>query len=264
MTENEIKESADLFAKHNVAINMDAIPDVKGWWFHGGWKYRFWEWVSEHNPFSVYLLVSSADEYINMPWSKRSVWWFWYKDALLHGDGKSARTIFGRKEDRDKIENFIKANHYIQYHLRNKGFRLKCKLSCFYDWCDNVVFPRQKWLTKQIPRSWSDKTHLIPLLNFALVVDFIEGEKALEVVNYEDGSEHHSQFAKGLKDCYNYIKVRRPKIEEYLSNSYPDEEKMTGDYYVDYAEHNLLELLLNNEDTKYLTWIVVNRDYLWT
>jgi hypothetical protein len=108
-----------------------------------------------------------------------------------------------------------------------------------------------------------DKVNLIPDLNFAMVVHFVEGEEALDVTDWDGTSEKHSQFAKELKECYDYIKVRRPALQEQLDNSYPNEETMTGDYNVDYAEHTRLEVLLNKEDTKYLVWIVTNRDYFW-
>jgi hypothetical protein len=39
---------------------------------------------------------------------------------------------------------------------------------------------------------------------------------------------------------------------------------MTGVFEVDYAENTRLEVLINKEDTKYLVWIVTNRDFFWT
>lgn len=250
------EECSELFAKRDHAINMNGagLRDSYISW------YEFCEWAKEKNPFGGYLYVPSADAYMALPWSKRSVWLFWYKNPLITG----GTHILGGKKDREALDNFIQGNHPLQYYIRKKGFHLKCKLIELKDWIRYTINPRQKWLTKKIPKHWSDKTYLIPELNFAMVVDFIEGEKALDVTDWVASSEGADQFSKELVDCYEYIKRRRPKIQEDLDNSYPDEDTMTGDYFTDYAELNKLEILLNKEDTKYLTWIVVNRDYFWT
>lgn len=251
-----LTESQELSMKHNKAINMDAYKDYKP----SPW-YRLSEWIKDHNPFCGYQYVASAEEYINMPYSQRTVWLFWYKDPLINSNGGWP---LGRKSDRDKADAFVKKSFPIQFWVRSKGFSLKCKLNRLHDWISNESNPRQRWLTKQIPKGWSDKTYLIQLINFAMVVDFIEGEKALDVTDWEASSAGADQFSKELKDCYDYIKIRRPQLEKDHQNSYPDEDARTGVFEVDYAENTRLELLLNKEDTKYLTWIVTNRDYFWT
>jgi hypothetical protein len=183
---------------------------------------------------------------------------------MLRGDGMSATTILGKKKDREALVKYMKRKYFIQYPLRQFCWIAKIRLSRYWDEVCYFFNPRQKWIKKQIPNSWCDKTHLIPLINFAIVVDFVENEDALNVTDWEASSAQASQFEKELKDCYDYVKIRRPKLEEDLGNSYPDEEKMTGDYYVDYADHNRLEIEMDKNDTKYLTWIVVNRDFFWT
>ena len=140
---------------------------------------------------------------------------------------------------------------------------MKCKIGRAYDWLRYKLNPSQKWLKKQIPDDWSDKTHLIPELNFAMVVHFVDGEKCFDNTDYEASGENHVKFANDLKDCYDYIKNRRPALQKQHDASYPDEETMTGVYAVDYAELNRLEVLINKEDTKYLVWIVINRDFFW-
>jgi hypothetical protein len=264
MNENQItpeqKASEDRFVKTTKAINMDAFPEVKGWWFHEGWTYRFKNWIDDRNPFARYQYVTSAEEYIKLPWRKRSVWGFWYREALICG----GTCILGSKKDRKAVEDFIIQNHVVQHFIRWYGFRLRHKLIQFYDWCCETLNPRNKWLTNQIPKSWCDKTHLVKDINFACIVDFIEGEKALNVVDWEASSDQADKFSKELMQCYKWIKEERPVLEKQYDNSYPDEETMTGDYHVDYAEHNRLEALLNEGDTKWLVWIVTNRDFLWT
>jgi hypothetical protein len=124
--------------------------------------------------------------------------------------------------------------------------------------------PRQKWLKKQIPDGWCDKVCLIKDLNFAMVVHFIDGEKCFDNTDYEGSGEAQTKFATELKDCYDYIKNRRPKLDTEYWAAFPSEETRTGVYETDYAETNRLEVLINKEDTKYLVWIVTNRDFFWT
>jgi hypothetical protein len=251
-----LTESQELFMKHNKAINLDGL---------GNYKPSVWcrvtEWVDKHNPFGGYRHVTSAEEYINLPYSQRTVWLVWYKEPLIsHNNGWP----FARSSEINMVDNFIKKNFPVQSWVRDNAFSFKVKISRVHDWISNQMRPRQKWLTEQIPKSWSDKTYLIQMINFAMVVDFIEGEKALDVTDWAASSAGADQFSKELKDCYDYIKVRRVQLEKEHDASYPDEDTRTGDFAVDYAENSRLELLLNKEDTKYLTWIVINRDYFWT
>lgn len=222
--------------------------------------YNFCYWLEDNNPFAGYVTVSSAEEYINLPRNKRTVFSFWYLRPYIV-DGES---IFGRKSDRDAIDTFNKYKFPVQYFLRENAFKLKCKISRGYDWLRYAINPRQKWLTKQIPNSWCDKVTLIRDLNFAMVVHFIDEEKCFEYTDYEGSSEAHAKFAAELKECYNYIKIVRPTLQVAHDNSYPTDETHTGDYHKDYAEVNRLEKEIEDQDTKWLTWIVTNRGFLWT
>jgi hypothetical protein len=181
-------------------------------------------------------------------------------DALIH-DGHN---ILGRKSERDAVDNFHKYKFPVQYWLRENGFVLKCKLSRVYDSLKYKLNPRQKWLTKQIPNEWCDKVTLVRDVNFAMVVHFIEGEKCFEYTDYEGSGEKHAKFARELLECYFYIKNRRPYLQTQHDNSYPTDDNYTGDYHKDYAEVNRLEKEIEDQDTKWLTWIVTNRAFLWT
>ena len=259
LTDAEKAGSNELFIKHNHAVNMEGFNNIEpGWWAHTDWLSYLVEYIEDNNPFSQYIYVKSCEEYKNLPRRSRLVWGFWYKDAII----TDTNILLGRKVDRDGIENFNKNNYPIQYFFRENGFSLKCKLKRFKEWASNTMRPRQLWLTKQIPNEWYDKLTLIPIVNFMFVVHFVEGERALETTDWKNSGA--GEFENGLKDCYDYIKNRRPKIQIDIENSYPDLEAKTGDYFVDYAELIRLELLLNKEDTKYLIWIINNRDHFWT
>lgn len=255
LNEKELAESSELFGKHNKAVNMPNFENYKpSLW------YRFKDWLDDVSPFNKYKSVKTVEEYTSMPRRDRTVWGIFY----MHPHITSARQLFGHSKDRKALDEFIQKNFPIQYWLRETCFTLKVKLSVRYDKLRYFLNPRQKWLTKQIPKEWSDKTHLIPFVNFAMVTHFVEVEDAECTTNWENSGEGANQFYKELKDCYDYIKVRRPQLEKDLDASYPDEDTRTGKYGVDYAENQRLELLINKEDTKYLVWIVTNRDYFWT
>ena len=222
--------------------------------------YNFCDWLDDNNPFTRYVIVKNSQEYMDMPRKKRTYLYFWYLDAIIN-DGHS---IFGRKSERDAIDTFLKYRFPAQYWLRENGFSLKCKLGRAYDWLRYKINPSQEWLKKQIPDSWCDKVSLVRDLNFAMIVHFIEGEKCFDNTNYEGTSENHAKFARELLECYAYIKTRRPMLDKMFWNSFPDEETLTGDYTKDFAETNRLEKEIEDQDTKWLTWIVNNRGFLWT
>lgn len=135
--------------------------------------------------------------------------------------------------------------------------------------------PRQKWLTKVIPNTWCDKTELIPRINFAVLVDFVESEKGLSQLDIDWEDELKNGYVSQeyvdsvihtyteLKDVYNYIKYERPSLEKAHDESYP-ELNAQGSYYEIYAETNRLEKLIEDRDTWALTKIIEHRGVLWT
>lgn len=197
---------------------------------------------------------------MNLPRKDRTFMYLWYQDAIITG----GRRILGSNADREAIDTFLKYRFPVQYFLRENGFKLKVKLSLLWDTIRYFFNPRQKWLTKQIPNSWCDKVTLVRDINFAMIVHFIEGEKCFEHTDYENSGEHHIKFARELMECYLYIKTRRPMLDKQFWDSYPKDDEFTGDYHKDYAETNRLERELEEQDTKWLTWIITNRGYLWT
>lgn len=253
MNESDQNELIDAMNKSVHAIRSNS--DYKfSWW------YRFKFWVEDNNPFTKYVSVTSVEEYFELSWRKRHVFLLWYKEPFLNRPWSVEELMDTTKYA--PINDHLKKFHPIQYPLRQWGFSLYCDLRQFHRWASARIRPRQKWLVKQIPKTWADKTWLIPELNFAMVVHFVDEEKCFENTDYEGSSEGHGNFAKELRECYNYIKVTRPKLQQEYEDSYPT--TFTGDYLVDYAETNRLEKLIDSEDTKYLTWIVVHRQYFWT
>jgi len=127
--------------------------------------------------------------------------------------------------------------------------------------------PRNRWATEVIPNHWSDKTYLIPEFLFASIIHFIEGEKALQNNVWQKKKE------KELLEVYAWAKNGRKEFQEKIDKAYPefnskfpwDNENMNKEIYEQvYGEVNQLEAEIEKIDTKHLTWIVKNRQILWS
>lgn len=142
--------------------------------------------------------------------------------------------------------------------------------------------PRQKWLTKQIPNTWCDKTELVPLVLFAILIDFVESEKGtnqLHVDWTEDlqkgyvTQEYVDSIRKiyaELEEAYHYAKTGRAALQEALDKSYPEVDIVGGKfstqqpYEIAYAETNRLERELEEKDYWAMNIIIKHVGLLWT
>lgn len=224
------------------------------------WRYRLKYWLEDHNPFTVWLRVDSFEDYQKLSYKQKTVWFFYFKNFYVTSEWHQA----AEGGEGAIIDTYQKYKWPIQYFLR-KTLRLEDaphKIKRFwYEKISATLNPRQKWLTKKIPNTWSDKVWLIPELNFEMVVHFVDGEDCFSSVVYDDTTDH-IKFAKGLKECYHYITATRPKLQKDYDDSFP--EKPTGDFKKDYVENMKLEKLIEDTDTKWLVWIMKNRMGFWT
>jgi len=152
----------------------------------------------------------------------------------------------------------------VKYRLRNMipyKIRFKWNDLCCY------INPRNRWATDVIPNYWSDKTFLIREFLFAAVIDFIEGEKALEMTVWPKKKE------KELLEVYAWAKTGCKEFQEKIDRSYPEipQNDMLDwinnreeTYEQLYGEVNRLEAEIIKIDTKHLIWIVKNRETLWS
>lgn len=84
----------------------------------------------------------------------------------------------------------LKFQNWLYYHRYDYPFLL------WFDAKEQLserMFPRQRWLTKRIPRRWMDKTELIPEVLFATLIHFVEQEDGLQVMAYQVTAEINSQ-----------------------------------------------------------------------
>lgn len=157
--------------------------------------------------------------------------------------------------------------------------------------------PRQKWLTRNIPNTWCDKTTLIPQLLFECLVHYVEEEKGLQdqldwTSDLKDGhvtQDYLDTIYKrdaALRSAYNYIKFERPELQRQHENSYPEirptnkemfaankngysimrscEDLYGMPYKQAYAETNRLEKLIDKKDMMTMNVIVKYYQNMWT
>jgi len=162
-------------------------------------------------------------------------------------------------KDEHDFTKFQRLYYTCSFNLRCMiPWRIRDKWNALCYW----LKPRNRWATRVIPNHWSDKTYLIPEFLFASIIHFIEGEKALQNNVWQKKKE------KELLEVYAWAKNGRKEFQEKIDKAYP-EFNGKFPYYKEtyeqvYGEVNRLEAEIEKIDTKHLTWIVKNRQILWS
>lgn len=167
------------------------------------------------------------------------------------------------KTEENDFELYVRAKYPIQYFFREgyqEIFPIK-HITDFHRVCkrvnnhiNNFLFPRQIWLTKEIPNSWCDKTELIPKIIFACVVHFVEQEKCFDVIDWPATPEHQ-HAADTIKAAYHFITVVKPLLEHKIDKCYDTK---------DYVEIRNIELQIEESTEFHLIEIIKIRNYMWT
>lgn len=145
--------------------------------------------------------------------------------------------------------------------------------------------PCHKKVRKAFPKTWTDITELIRLLNFAMLVEFYEEEFLDGWVDW-DSDEEHREFKRWLIDSYRYITEERPKLEKAYWDALPpaddffnqytqtrDNEgrivwQAKGDaktcYEAKYGKANSVEAEIEMQDSLILVEMMKRRDRFWT
>lgn len=148
----------------------------------------------------------------------------------------------------------------------------------YYNQISSRIWPRQRWLTRQIPRTWQDKTTLIPHVLYAMVIHFVDedGEDCFNSTDYVNSGL--ADFETKLREVYAWAKTGRAEFQKRVDDALPSasiEWKELGNgllemvdtsgltYEEKYGEHNRLEAEFRAKDTEYLVWIVSQRDQFW-
>lgn len=137
----------------------------------------------------------------------------------------------------------------------------------------DYFFPRQRWLMRNIPKSWCDKVELIPMVLFEILVHFVEEE--MDIVSWDwqaeveaghttqEHADNVKRVEKEIRDVYDYIKVTRPQLHKDLDNSYPELDAK-GSYQELYSETDRLDNKIKELDEWAMNVIIKNREHLWT
>ncbi len=157
-------------------------------------------------------------------------------------------------------------NHNISMNIFNKYWWGRQ-----FDKVRYFVNPRQKWLTKKIPKSWHDKDGLIEICLFECLVNFVEDEEgkvfhdgytdpeynaeALKDPEYLEYVERLKQIQRDIDKCYQYIKVDRPALEKQHEESYP--KPLDGSAYGD----NFMKMLKTMEPGKSYSSLTCEAEY---
>jgi hypothetical protein len=130
---------------------------------------------------------------------------------------------------------------------------------------------RNKWVMKAIGKQWCDKDYMMIQFFSALIIHFVEEEKAFEVtwwgdmddIDYEPCAQELEYFNKVgpelkkkkkiIEKAYKYFKKERPKLEREMDASWIYSDK--GDK---------MESELFEKDTEILKSIIEIRGTLWT
>ncbi|CAB5226320.1 hypothetical protein UFOVP760_99 [uncultured Caudovirales phage] len=157
----------------------------------------------------------------------------------------------------------------------------------YYEKVRPIFSPQNKRYRKIIPRTWSDVSNLIEVVNFEFIKGFYEDEYLHGHTDWEGTGERAVEFAKWLESAYDYITIERPMLEKQMDDAYPilpplkemfvpceyDDKgkvkmlKMVDDgrtYEEKYGEVNRLEQLIQDKDTEILTQVVKYRFFFWS
>jgi hypothetical protein len=164
-----------------------------------------------------------------------------------------------------------KIRYMIPYWIRD----LYYKTCCFFN-------PRNKWLTKKIPKTWVDKDYIIELCLIESLREFVEGEDGLGQYEQSQTDPEYpawqKQFDRELKEAYEIITIQLPQLQKQMDEAWDKVEKPplgadellkwlnnpTPTYEERYGNIDRLEKEIDDLRTKVMTWIVVNRAKMWT
>lgn len=195
----------------------------------------------------------------------------------------------------DKYEKSFRCK-YHNFLYRTFGVKRLWQLIPFVPrWVDIYYYekirpffsPQNRRYRKAVPRTWTDVSHLIEIVNFEFIKGFYEDEYLHGNTDWEGTGERAVEFAMWLESAYDYITIERPALEKQMDDAYPllpplkemfvpceyDDKgkvkmlKMVDDgrtYEEKYGEVNRIEQLIVDKDTEILIEFVKRRQYFWT
>jgi len=142
----------------------------------------------------------------------------------------------------------------------------------WYQQISSRLRPRNKWLTRHIPRTWADKDTILEICVLESLKHYVDedGEDAFHVLSTENPPEQ-AAFMAEVKRYYELATVTLPALQKQIDDEW---EKVPHtdwrdinhpcDYEKKYGKIDRLEKELYDLQTKIMVWVVQNRNALWT
>jgi hypothetical protein len=141
----------------------------------------------------------------------------------------------------------------------NKSFNMHSLRKFWYEQISCRIWPRQKWLTKQIPKTWQDKDGLIEDLVFACLVNFWEaedGEESLRLQYIDPDNRLSDERRAKFRDIYQ--RLNKAYFWAVSRKALWDDPTLSPKELVEQ------EAVLTEKDSYFLKEIIELREYLWT
>jgi hypothetical protein len=143
----------------------------------------------------------------------------------------------------------------------------------WYQQISSRICPRNKWLTKQIPRTWQDKDVLLETCVLGALKHYVDedGEDCFHTVYTSAESEKDFYFE--VRKYYELTTIKLVSLQKELDVAWKDVSPRSltdikvstkDDYERIYGKVNRLEKEISDLKTEIMVWVVKNRERLWT
>ena len=133
--------------------------------------------------------------------------------------------------------------------------------------------PRNKWLTKKVPRTWVDKDTILEIVVLESLKHYVDkdGEDCFGIINTE--CEEQREFYGEVRRNYELATQKLVALQKELDAEWDTVPHRTlkdinnstkDDYERIYGKINRLEQEIYDLQTEIMVWVVKNRNGLWT
>ncbi len=211
---------------------------------------------------STSKLPHTVKQYLELPLNEREkrVWFWpfkWYQEPYAL-----------ELDQWDKFNKYTKKNYPVQHFLREEAsmwlYILDHRLrDVKYTIKNYIINPRKELRAKTFPPRYQDLDAIIVAFCLECIVEYVDREKCFENIVW-DSDEEHIQRARMIKEVYAYAKTGRKALLQEIEDTWTKFEYSKAKGITQYDAINIKEQEIADLDTKYCTWVVSNRDGLWT
>jgi hypothetical protein len=144
----------------------------------------------------------------------------------------------------------------------------------WYEHVSSRLRPRNKWLTKQIPRTWIDKDTILEIVVLGCLKHYCEkdGEDCFNVLSC-DSPEWQAEFMREVKRQYELTTQKLVALQKELDAEWDNvphrdlseiNKSTREDYDRIYGKIDRLDKEIYDLQTEIMVWVVKHRNELWT